>query len=309
MAFPALEHRDPTSRYEGLSEAANIADVTGNAGMAARSRAQLDKFLGKHTDFDPSSVAVDTFRTADGGVDYSRLASGADQGIGALVRMRKQKLRKGGGSEDIGRALNHYKIGLQGDIERSSKEALLGEINPSLDAAQSAADARLGESAINAGEEQAMRSRISAMVRSAESQRMARIGAGLGYGNMANSPAAAALAADAANDADTSIVSSLRDLGLQVSEVNRAQAAKDIELATRTAAAKFSLNNGESKSIIAMRGEVQQMLDALYSRDQTMDLMKKQLEESGQQSTADRIGQWAGIGSSLAQTAGSVAAL
>lgn len=285
--------KDPLSQYEGYAEGANLATALGRSGAAEKLTTKMNRLLKKNEGLDVSGLDIESF---DNWEDFG--TGSADQGVKALTRLRKKGLSKRG-VKDIGRATNRYQIGLNKSMEGLMKQGLQEEIDPSLEAAQERADQMAQEDAISAGEEAAMRSRIAAMVRQAEGSRLSRVGSALGIGNMENSPAAAALASRAAEDADRTLVSSLRDMGLQVDQMNRDEARKDIELATRIASQRFNILNGDASSLISMRGDIAEMIDALYSRDVAIDLQRQALDDASGSSLMEQIGGWANIGTGL----------
>ena len=108
----------------------------------------------------------------------------------------------------------------------------------------------------------------------------------MGLSGMENSPAAAALAAEAADDATRAITDAYRDTRLRVSALNREQARLDTDLATRIAIQRHAVQSGNADELRAMRGDIAATLDALYSRDRTMELMREQID------AADDDGGW-----------------
>lgn len=299
MADTMTDNSALLGKYEKFSEAENLAESIGRLGAARKARKKTTKLLEKNPGLDVSGVDVQDFGNWE---DYG--PGSADLAMSGLRTLRRPWANR---AKDPARAMNRYGINLNTALEGKMKTGLMDEVMPSVDAAQARADELAGTAAISASEEQAMRSRMVSMVRKMESERLARLGSALGYGNATSSPAAAALAADASDDADRSIVSSLRDLGLQVSEMNRQQARLDTDLATRIASTRFAIQNGDSKSLIGMRGDIAQMLDALYSRDATLELQRKELKEASERTTMDRVKDWSSVISNLTRGAASAA--
>lgn len=299
MADTMMDNSAALGKYEKYAEAGNLAESIGRLGAARKARKRTTNILNKNPELDVSGVDVQDFGNWE---DYG--PGSADLAVSGLRSLRKPWASH---AKDPARAMNRFGINLNAALEGKMKTGLQNEVMPSIDAAQARADELAGTAAISASEEQAMRSRMVSMVRKMESERMARLGSALGYGNSTSSPAAAALAADAADDADRSIVSSLRDLGLQVSELNRQQARLDTDLATRIASTRFAIQNGDSKSLISMRGDIAQMLDALYSRDATLELQRKELKEASERTTMDRVKDWSSVISNLTRGAASAA--
>lgn len=282
---PKKKKANPLAEYEGYLEAANIWKGVDSA-KQAKFQSLADAIRAANPDTDFGSLDTEGFE------DWEDMGPGGSRdAVNAMMQHARRPSGWIARSDDPARAANRYRINLAKQIEGMMKERAQAELMPSLDAAQAKIDEALQTSAVSAGQEQALRSRIVAQARTAEAQRSARIGATLGFGNMTSSPAAASLAADAAEDTDRLVVSTLRDLGLQVSEMNRQQQRMDADMATRISMARWAVTNGDSKSLIGMQGDIASMVDALYSRDQTLELMRKQLEDAGDDGG---IGGWGG---------------
>lgn len=285
--------------YERFSEAGNLATAMGNTADAQSAQNRVARILGRNPGLDTSGVDVNKFS------DWSTMGPGNnDMAVNALTQLHQGQFNRSG-NYDVAR--NRYQIGLNKSIEGKMKQGLQGEILPGLNAANDKAQANLNTSAISATDENALRSRIAQTVNTAAAQQNARTAAMLGLGNMSNSPAAAALAAQSGEQAANAIASSVRDMGLQVSAANREQSRADIELAQRIGMAKYNVLNGDSKSLIGMQGDIASMLDALYSRDQTLAMMQKQIHDAGQTSLADRLSQWTSVGSGILGLGGGMA--
>lgn len=276
-------------RYATFRAGASLANaVPGYTGLGSRATSLADRIAARHPGLDVSSVQTPDYS------NWQDLGPGSnEQGLAGLTRVAARQFKNQGGDFDQRMAGFRAKLGSStaGAIQRGAQ----AELMPSLNAAQERADSLAGTAAISAGDEQAMKSRLSAMVRSAESTRMARIGAQLGIGSMASSPAAAALAQQSAEEADQAITSSMRDMGLQINETNRSQARMDVDLAARIASARHAVLSGNPTTLASMQTDITAMLDALYSRNQTMDMMQKQIAEAGKSSLADRLSTWTGV--------------
>jgi len=261
-----------------LDDAAALARALGQSHRAERLDARIARYAQRHPDWEDTSPAPDYSDWRDLGMSSEAQA--------ALMHLSKQRIRKviRGSTDpaDYAALVNRARIRQAKQVESAMKRGLIDEIDPSLRAAQQRADEMLGTSAVSASEEASLRSRIAATVRQNEASRMSRIAAALGMANTSASPAAAALAARNAEEADQTLVSTLRDTRLQVSQLNREDARRSIDLATRIATQRYNVLNGDSKSLIAMQGDIAETIDALYSRDQALELQKAGLEESAE---------------------------
>lgn len=278
--LPALHAYDTPTGYQRFGEGANLATALGDYSTAGRLGQRVAGTLGRDPSYDPKSVDLNKFS------DWRTMGPGANtQAVAGLMRDRLLQIRKeiaAGANINTDQAMNKYSIFLNKQIEGAMKQSLVNEIDPSLQKAEEQADNLSNTDLYSATQEAGLRSRMTSQARMAASSNLARVSAGLGLGNMSNSPAAAALAAKAGEDADASLVSSLSSMGLEVSQANRAQKSKDIDLATRIAQTRFNLINGDSKSIISMQGDIASMIDALYSREQTMKLNQQAARTAGQ---------------------------
>jgi hypothetical protein len=118
----------------------------------------------------------------------------------------------------------------------------------------------------------------------------------LGLGNVSQSPAAQALAADVAADADRTLVSTLRDTSLAVSGINREQGRADMAMAGNVASMRHGLLSGAT-SLIQSRSDAAGIMDALYARDASLDLQRRAMKESGGGAGNAQMG--TGIGSAV----------
>lgn len=266
------------NKYTKWTEAGNLAEAVGRGAAARKARKRAERVLARNPGFDPEGL---DFREFD---EYSDFAPGnADNAYGGVRQLAKRKFR---GADDKARAMNRWGIGMnnamEGVMEDQHSTALREEIDPSLEAAQQRMDELASQDAISATQEQEMRSNIASQIQQQKASKLATVAATMGLGGMENSPAAAALAAEAADDADRSLVGTLRDMGLQVSELNRHQARLDTDLATRIASQRYAVLHGNADELIRMRGDIASTLDALYSRDRTMEMMREQIDQADQ---------------------------
>lgn len=271
----------PSQAYQTYREAENLARATGNSGQAdAAHRAWMHAQGQLGPGFNEADYNIQQFPENDwmslGGAN----TSDAEAGLRRLFRDRMKRQFQNRGSGDLDAAMNRFRLGQSARIEETQKQGLISEIDPTLRSAQELSTNMMNTPAVSASEEQAMRSRVVSMIRASEQQRQSRVAATMGLGNMSGSPAIAALASSTADEADQAIVGTLRDMGLQVSELNRQEARTNIDLATRIATARHNLLSGDTKSIIGMRSDIAQMIDTLYSRDQTMKMNAQSVEAS-----------------------------
>lgn len=285
----APDYGKQLDKYQGLQEAGNLAERIGKANQARKARARADKILSRNEGMDVSGLDIQSF---DNWQDFA--PGSADRAMGILRKSARQRAQ---GQDDPGRAMNHWQINTNNAVEGQMQSSLIDEIDPSLQAAQERADGFANESAISAGEEQQMRSQIASQVAGLRSSSLSRIGAAMGYGNMENSPAAAALASRAGEDAGRTLVSALSEHALKVSQLNRDQSRKDTEFATKIAAARYGLLHGNANDLLSMRGDISSMIDALYSRDVAIDMQREAIKEAGEMSMMEKVGGWAGIAS------------
>lgn len=283
-----MAKKNPLAKYESLAEGSNLATALGRTGAASRFDTRMQNLLSKNPGLDTSGLDIQGFS------NWEDLGPGtADQAIKALTRQRKRGLEKRG-VKDPGKATNRFKVGLNTSLEGLMKRGAQEELDAPLEEIQNRAMQNIDEAAISATEEQSLASRIASMVRTRESTAMSSLGTALGFGNMASSPAALALANEISEGAGQEIVSSIRDLGIEVNAVNREQQRRDLDLATQIADARWRLLNGNSESLISMRGEVAALQDALYSRDRTLDIYERQVRDAGEMSGWEKFSLGAG---------------
>lgn len=303
--YPALQRKNPAAAQHGYMIASDFARATGQDNLADR--------LSHHVR--PGGPAVDNpFTRPDGSVDWESLGpggAGSQEANAWINRLHAEHLTRAGNNGakfDMGNLMNRSRVNQAKQTEGAMKQGLISEIDPTLKMAQERSTALMGTSAIDGGMEQAMRSRVAAQSRTAASTRLNQLGAGIGLGHMQNSPAAAALAAFSGEQADSALISTLSDIGIQVSETNRAQQRADIDLATRIAGARHAILNGDSKSIIGMQGDIASMIDSFYARDQAVALQQQAVQQAGQ-GNKGAIAQGAISGAATGMAAGPYGAL
>lgn len=267
------------SRFETFSETANLYNRLGNSALAGRAQNRADRILGRNAGLDTSGI--NTF-------DNPMMTSPGDtqQAIHGAALLKDKQFRRG----DYDRAKNRFNVRQNNNVAGMVQKDFINEIDPSLQQAQGQADQFASQDAIGAGDEQAMRANLAAQVRMQESQRLNRVAAGMGMGDMSNSPVAAALTSQVVEQTDRAITDTMRELGLEVSQVNMQQKRKDVAQAAQIALMRAGLHTSDPTTLAKMHTDVAAMLDAMYSRDQTMDLMEKQMKDAGRQTLSDRLG-------------------
>ncbi len=270
--YPAY-HGGTQGALDSLTNAQDFYAAEGDTSRAASLGDRISGLSKKNPGL--TSSVENAFTNPDGSVNWQALGGpSAQEAQHTAAHEYGRGFWPGKASADYVARMNDFRVGQAKQAEYAMKTGLTAEIDPSLQRAQTAADANLDTSAIDAGTEAAIRSRFVAAAKQDSATRLARISAGLGLGNTQNSPAALALAQNDAESADNQITSGLRDMSIQTQQMNRDQHTKDIELATRIATARYNVLNGDSKSLIGMQGDVASMIDALYSRDQTLQLQR-----------------------------------
>jgi hypothetical protein len=267
------------ARYKRWSDTAALADTLGRQGAAAQARKKLANLLRKNPDADFSGVEAQDFS------DWRNLGPGgpANEAMAGLRRLRhKRSWEMDQATGQGGRSMNRFGTVLNKEMEAAMRRGETEEIDTTLRDAQERANERMATPAVGAGDEQAIRSRAAAMVQQQASSRLARVGAMLGLGNVSQSPAAQALAADVAADADRTLVSTLRDTSLAVSGINREQGRADMAMAGNVASMRHGLLSGAT-SLIQSRSDAAGIMDALYARDASLDLQRRAMKESGAQ--------------------------
>lgn len=271
-------------RYQSNLYGAGYSSAMGDQASSDRLNQILERQRTRHPGMDFSG-----YKTPDWQDPNQWTTANASQAINSLTRLRTPSFQQ---SPNYDVARNHYQNQAWSDFAGKVQGDEQSSLNKELDPVEQANNEMLSTSAFSGQDEMAMRSSLAAQVRAAESQRMNRLASGLGLGNTINSPASAALAEDSAESADSTITSTMRDLGLQVNEMNRTAKAADINRASQIVALRHSIATGSPSTLSTMGTNVAAMIDALYSRDQTMRLMEKQIHDAGKTNLAGRIGEW-----------------
>lgn len=271
--------------YERQSEASNLLGAFGNTARAERVGNRAARTLAALTRHGGNAEGLDI---ADFQGEFDPTQAGA--AIGYLSRgSNKGKIQREAKVSDL--------------LTQRGLEARQNEFNQNILPTYTSAMDRLNElagtNAISAEQEGLMRSKIAATNRTAAASNIGRVASALGMRGMSDSPAAAALASSVAQDYDISLQNSLADLGLNVSQVNRDQARQDSAASAALANNRINAENAylsnDREAVQSIGRDTAALIDALYSRDKTFELMQKQLDAASNESTADRIGQWADI--------------
>lgn len=300
--------QDLLTRYERQAEAGNLSGALGNtrrqglySGRAADTLAALTR-----RGVDTSGLDIADFSGQFNPYD-------ASNAISLISRNAGNRVRALGGDSD--RARNRARVGLNQDVSGLSEQrglearqnAFNEDILPTYTSALDRLNELAGTNAISAEQEGYLRSKIAATNRTAASANLGRVSSALGLRGMSDSPAAAALASSVAQDYDIDLSNQLADMGFKVSEINREQARQDSAAAASLANLRINAENAylskDTEAVQNIGRDTAALIDALYSRDKTFDLMERQLDAAENESTADRIGQWVDIGKGVAQTA------
>lgn len=293
-------------RYERQQEASNFASGFGNSrradrygGKAARTLADLTRLGGNTEGLDIQDFSGE-FNPLD-----------ANNAISLMSRTAGNRARRAGG--DSAQARNRARVNLGNKATDLAKvqglEARTNEFNENILPTYTGAMDRLNElagtAAISAEQESLLRSKIAAANRTSAASNLGRVSSALGLRGMSDSPAAAALASSVAQDYDIDLQNQLSDMGFKVTEMNREQARQDSAAAASLATLRINAENAylakDTEAVQNIGRDTAALIDALYARDKTFDLMEKQIEQAGQESTADRIGQWSSLLSGAAQ--------
>lgn len=279
-------------KYERQSEASNLLGAFGNS-------ARSERFAGRASD----TLAALTRRGGNAeGLDIADFSGEFNP-------------------TDAGPAIGYISDANAGKVRRQNKVSSLLEerglarkqdefdtnILPTYTGAMDRLNELAGTAAISAEQEGYLRSQIAATNRNSAASNLGRVSSALGLRGMADSPAAAALASSVAQDYDIALSNQLADMGFRVAETNREQARQDSAAAASLATLRINAENAylanDVDAVQNIGRDTAALIDALYSRDKTFDLMEKQVQAAGDQSTADRLGQWTGIIGGLAGAA------
>ncbi len=285
--------------YERQSEASNLLGAFGNSARSERLGSRASRTLAALTRHGGSAEGLDI-------ADFEGEFDPTD--AGAAV----QYLGRGSNAGQVRRQNKVSDLLKQRGLDRREEE-FNTNILPTYTGAMDRMDELAGTNAISAEQEGLLRSQIAATNRTSAASNLGRVASALGLRGMSNSPAAAALASSVAQDYDVDLSNQLSDLGLDVSRLNREQARQDSGAAASLATLRINAENAylanDQEAVQNIGRDTAALIDALYSRDKTFDLMEQQIKEAGRESTADRIGQWVDIAGGVTGAVANVATM
>lgn len=274
-----------TTRYEGLAEGQSLATALNNSGAASRLGRQAERVLARLT-----KRGVDT-----SGLDIADFSSGefnptdATQAIRYMARNRVQNATARGRPGDVANknALTTLNARVGQLSDERGLEARTNEFDtqfdPTFEAAQGKATDLMSQDAITGEQEQALRSKIAGQNRALAQTNLSRVSSMLGMRGMQDSPASAALASSIAQDYDRDLVTTLRDMGFQVSDMNRENLRKDMAQATALTSLRARMRQsylaGDQEQVQNIGKDMAELVNALYTQDYTRQMYEKQLDE------------------------------
>lgn len=273
------------SYYEKLSEGAGLADTL-NMGSGNKLRKITDRIkavLGRRGN-DFSDIDIQDF-SGDFGLTDTNLAM---QGL--LDAGERGRYNAGFGN--TAGLTNEARIKLEEKINRlladkgatQIREDADQHVFPLMDQAEGLLTQAASESAVSAGQEQVYRSRLAEQNRVAAGTNITRLTNALGLRGMADSPAAAALASSVAEDYDRGLMGALSDQALQVrgmnQQANLANTSALQQLAGTRLNVQRAVTSGDTGALIDANRSTQALLDALYSRGQTLAMQKDSIDAS-----------------------------
>lgn len=310
-----LSNEQLLSQWEAFQEAGSLAGALNRSGTSRGSNrrfGRLEKEIGQRG---LSTEGIDVADFSEGVFDPTQTR----QAQAALAAFNRRKWHATG---NFDRAANRWGRKTDQDIatllkERQTEEAkdYWGEeVDPDMAKAQEKISGLLETSAISATQEMELRSKIASQNRMASENRLRRASAALGLRGLdPSSPAGAALALRDAEDADAELVNTLRDLGLEVSEINRTDLQKNSgllsTLATRRLAARDAALSGDYNALVQMQVDMGSLIDALGTRDEAAKLQEKALGVQEDAGDKAMYGQLAGAVGGTAGMAGLLALL
>lgn len=300
--------------YERQSEAGNLAGAFGDTARSDRYSGRAAQTLARLTAAGGDASGIDI---ADFSGQFD--PTSARSAINTLSRGAAQRADARGGNYD--RTRNRSAVRMNNDVSGllQSRETAQKQnewdtnILPTYTGAMDRLNQLAGTNAISAEQEGQLRSQIAATNRTTAASNLGRVSSALGMRGMSDSPAAAALASSVAQDYDVSLSNSLADMGLQVSQMNREQTRQDsaaaASMATLRANSENAYMSNDINAQIQIGRDTAALIDAMYSRDKTFDLMQKQVDEAGKESTLGRLNGWVGLGQGVVGLASSIAGM
>lgn len=263
-------------------EANKEASTLGFGGRSDRAGSRAEKLFAEL-----QRRGVDT-----SGVDLQDFSSGtfnASDTTDALRALRQGGRSKAGG-KDQKRNLDNQRVRDEFDVAQLMQERYAQDnenwvnqnIDPTFQQAQDAFAKLQGTNAISGTQEAALRTKIGEQIKLQEEGQLRRASSILGNRGLdPSSPAGAALAVRAAERADAQLNDAFRELGINVSQVNRQDIAFNAAAATQIATSRLAAHTsimGDRAALVNMQTDVAALIDAMHQRDQTYDLMRQALE-------------------------------
>lgn len=294
--------------YEQGMEAQNVGAAQGGRqaiwGRRVGGRAQ--RALGLLTDRGVDVSGVDINDYSSGEYDDTELSAAWNlltrEGIKRYNQTGKERMGFG--------ALRKAKLQefMQAQNIKKSETYFNENIDPQYAKAQEMASKLAETNAVSAEQEAAIRSRTSAAVQQAAATNLKRVGALFGQKGLQDSPAAAAYASRVAEDYDSQMVNTLRDLGLDVAQINRDAITRDAGTISQLATARLAGRNaavaGDQATMLAIQGNLGELVQAIGDRRKVLDLLEKQYKDATDESTVDRINSWTGAAKGIVSLAG-----
>lgn len=290
--------------YETGAEARNLGTMQGGRQATWGNRAgnRSDRALALLTDRGVDTSGVDINDYSTGNFDETELSAAwqaiTQEGRKAYDRSGKERMGFG--------ALRRAKLQefMQAQTGKKNEAYFNENIDPQYAKAQEMASKLAETNAVSAEQEAALRSRISASVQQAAATNLKRVGALFGQKGLQDSPAAAAYASRVAEDYDSQMVNTLRDLGLDVAQINRDAIAQDAGLVSQLATARLAGRNaavaGDQATMLAIQGNLGELVQAIGDRRKVLDLLEKQYKDATDESLAERIQGWGGAAKNIA---------
>lgn len=294
--FNQMTDEDLLNFYESRTEAASLGEAQGG-----RRGVFADRFSNQA---DRARGVLDRRGVDYSGLDIADFSSGVPsltdaQGANSLLTSTIARQMRGQGKETQGLAAlsgNKLQAFLADRQKEENTQFYDQKIDPQFERATEIANQIASTKAISAQQEADLRSKISAQVTQAAATNQRRVGAIFGLRGFADSPASAAIAQRAGAEYDTQLVNTLRDMGIDVAEINREAQVQDVgtlsQLATSRIAARNASIAGDQATTLALQGQASALIQAIQDRRKVLDLLEKQYEDATDESFMDRFSQW-----------------
>lgn len=270
-----ISDKDLLRQWEFSSEAGTLGGMPGSTQAASRAQQLLAEIERRGL----STEGIDVR-------DFSTGRFNASEAQDALTALTQQARRPLGDPDRMNRirVTNENKLAtLMAERNAEENERWVNEnIDPTFDLAQRRMEELAGTNAISATQEAALRTRIAERVKLGEEGQLRRAASVLGLRGLdPSSPAGAALAARAAERADAQLSDALRELGIDVTQLNREQARFDAAAATQIATGRLAAHTsimGDQRALVDMQKEVAALIDTMYARDRAFNMMEQSLD-------------------------------